>query len=327
MATARLTASDGALHDFFGISVAVSGNTIVVSAPYKDSSRGAVYVFVEPATGWATMTETAKLTASDSASGDYFGWSVALDGNFMAVGAPDATIGSNSAQGAAYVFVRQAGGWATTSRFKAKLTASDGTAGDSFASSISLAGNTLVAGAANATIGSNSSQGAAYVFVKGTGGWSTATQTAKLTASNGLAGDDLGWSVGTAGATVVAGAPYATVGSKSGQGAAYVFQIPITGWANMTETAIVAPSHATANKFFGGSVGASGNSVVISAALYRRTALYIFVKPSTGWTSTSTSVRRVAPAEQSGGLVAISGSTIVSSVPDDQTAFVFERQP
>src|SRR5579863_4019033 len=102
---AELTASDGATLDSLGSSVAISGNTIVAGALGNNSNTGAVYVFVEPTTGWTNMTQTAKLTASDGQSRDDLGWSVAISGNVVAAGAP------GGATGAVYVFVEPAGGW------------------------------------------------------------------------------------------------------------------------------------------------------------------------------------------------------------------------
>ena len=89
------------------------------------TDQGAAYVFTEPGSGWANMTQTAKLTASDGAAGDDFGTSVSISGNTVVVGAPDATVGANSGQGAAYVFTEPGSGWANTTQ-TAKLTASDG---------------------------------------------------------------------------------------------------------------------------------------------------------------------------------------------------------
>ena len=88
--TAKLTASDGAADDYFGTSVSISGNTVVVGASEPRSAQhgqGAAYVFTEPGSGWANMTQTAKLTASDGAAGDYFGFSVSISGNTVVVGA------------------------------------------------------------------------------------------------------------------------------------------------------------------------------------------------------------------------------------------------
>src|SRR5690606_23772005 len=103
--TAKLTASDAAEGDFFGYSVAVSGSLAVVGAYLDDdggSNSGAAYVFDLASCG-AACTETAKLTASDAAENDWFGWSVAVSGSLAVVGAfGDDDGGSDS--GSAYAF-------------------------------------------------------------------------------------------------------------------------------------------------------------------------------------------------------------------------------
>ena len=122
--TAKLTASDGAANDEFGISVAVSGGTIVVGAPVDESDEGSAYVFVKRSRPLAglTVTAPAKLTASDGAANDEFGTAVAVDGDTIVVGAP----GDDSGKGSGYVFVKPGTGWATendTDTETAKLTA------------------------------------------------------------------------------------------------------------------------------------------------------------------------------------------------------------
>ena len=143
--TAKLTASDGAAKDYFGDSVSISGNTVVVGAEGATVSgnidQGAAYVFTEPASGWADMTQTAELTASDGQAYDGFGTSVSISGNTVVVGAPGG--------GAAYVFTESESGWANMTQ-TAILTASDGAEFYSFASSVSISGNTVVVGASPA---------------------------------------------------------------------------------------------------------------------------------------------------------------------------------
>jgi len=147
---AELTAADGAAHDNFGWSLAVSGSTAVVGAYGKNSSTGAAYVFVRSGSTWS---QQAKLTAADGAPRDSFGSSVALSGSTGVVGA-DA---NSSSTGAAYVFTRAGGTWTQ----QIKLTASDGAPGDNFGNSLAIANSTAVVGAPD----NNSGIGAAYVFV------------------------------------------------------------------------------------------------------------------------------------------------------------------
>jgi hypothetical protein len=101
---AKLTASDAAANEAFGISVSISGDTIVVGADGDDQALGtnvgSAYMFSRSGTRW---TEQAKLTASDGAAFDYFG-RVSLSGDSVLVGASqdDHTDGSDA--GSAYVF-------------------------------------------------------------------------------------------------------------------------------------------------------------------------------------------------------------------------------
>jgi hypothetical protein len=204
----KFTASDAADGDTFGRSVSIEGDYAVVGAPNEDGGTkwGAAYVF-EKGGGWSSsMTENQKLTASDGASYDYFGTSVDLHNNDLVVGAS----GEGSNEGAAYVFSRGATTWAE----QGKLTASDGASSDELGYSVSICDKWVVAGAWK----DNSSQGAAYVFEKGAG-WSTTTETAKLTAGDGGASDLFGSSVSVSGNRMLVGAP----GDNSNRGSVYPF--------------------------------------------------------------------------------------------------------
>jgi hypothetical protein len=333
--TAKLTASDGAEDDFFGFSVAVSGNTVVVGAPFADiganTDQGAAYVFVKPSGGWTTTsTFTAKLTASDGATFDLFGWSVAISGDTVVVGAPLAEIGANTNQGAAYVFVKPSGDWSGTLNQTAKLTASDGAPDDEFGWSVAVSGDTVVVGAPFADIGSNFGQGAAYVFVKPSGGWTTtSTFTAKLTASDGAPDDEFGLSVAVSGDTVVVGAPFADIGANTDQGAAYVFVKPSGGWTTTsTFTAKLTASDGATFDLFGLSVAVSGDTVVVGAPFAdigapadNQGAAYVFVKPSGGWSNMTETAKLTASDglafDVFGVSVAVSGDTVVVGAPFD----------
>ncbi|GIW44926.1 MAG: hypothetical protein KatS3mg077_2208 [Candidatus Binatia bacterium] len=270
--TAKLIASDGSGGDQFGNSVAISGDTVVVGS-YLDnigttSDQGSAYVFVKPAGGWAgTLTETAKLIASDGASDDRFGFSVAISGDTVVVGSPLDNTGTISDQGSAYVFVKPAGGWAGTLNQTAKLIASDGSGDAQFGNSVAISGDTVVVGSYQDDIGGNSDQGSAYVFVKPAGGWAGAlTEAAKLTASDGAPNDRLGFSVAIGGDTVVVGAREDDVGGKVNQGSAYVFVKPAGGWAGaLTEAAKLTVTNGEAAEYFGVSMAISGNTLVVGA--------------------------------------------------------------
>jgi hypothetical protein len=329
---AKLTASDGATGDQLGFSVAVSGDTVVAGAPYDkvgaNGNQGSAYVFVKPASGWTDMTETAKLTASDGAAGDGLGWSVAIDGDTVVAGA-------EFQQGSAYVFVKPANGWADMTQ-TAKLTTSDGVTGDGLGWSVAIDGDTVVAGAPALFV--NQGHGAAYVFVRPASGWADMNQTAKLTASDGAAGDGLGFSVAIAGDTVVAGAPVPNFPPNQHQGSAYVFVKPASGWVDMTQTAKLTSSDGTEFDGLGSSVAIAGDTVVAGASgspaggagapgapaggknavavgVIDQGAAYVFVRPASGWTDATQTAKLTASdgvaGDGLGDSVAITGDTVV----------------
>jgi hypothetical protein len=216
--TAKLTSSDGESSDFFGSAASVSADTIAVGAYGHNQQQGGAYVFVKPPGGWSSMSQSAKLTASDGHPGDEIGVDVSIDGNTVAVGARFAVVHGQQ-QGAAYIFLEPTGGWKGSIKQTAKLTASDGEAGDWFGQSVSLSRATMAIGA----LGVNRNRGAAYVFTKPISGWKNSSRfSAKLAASNGHENDQLGFSVAIQGNTVVSGAPYFVVNNAS-VGAVYVF--------------------------------------------------------------------------------------------------------
>ena len=227
---ATLTASDRDANDRFGWAVAVEDDTIVVGAEGETNNRGAAYVFVKPMGAWATDTETAKLTAPDGAGDDAFGSTVAVDGDFIVVGARgDDDVASQS--GSVYVFTKPntTDGWgdwdglSSTAKdaLTAKLTASDAAMNDRLGWSVAVDGDTVLTGAYwEDAKGANS--GSVYLFTKPSGSWVDATETVKLTAPDGAAGDEFGYSVAAGRDRAIVGAP----GDESETGAAYVFSIP-----------------------------------------------------------------------------------------------------
>lgn len=266
--TAVLTPS-GTNDGFFGGSVAISGDTIVVGDVSYDTA-GTAYVYVKPAGGWTSMTETARLTASDELPTSEFSESVSVSGNTIAVGAP----GSVRSTGKAYVFVEPAGGWMNMTE-TAKLAASDALTDARVGNSISIDGNNIVVGAPNpATI-----PGAAYVFTKPATGWTNMTQTAKLSAADGVASDYFGGLVSISGNLVIVGASFRGTAPYGRQGGIYVFQQPAGGWQNASSSTVLTASDAHHNASFGGSLSINGKTVVGGSDAIVTNAAYVFGLP------------------------------------------------
>ena len=253
----EVTANNGAAGDDFGFSVALSGSTALVGAPNHSSQNGAAYVFTGGSGIWSQAAELSLIGAGAVRLGDC----VALTGpnNIALVGAPFTTIGTQSRQGAVFVYTEPASGWATTSNYSTQLTASDGVAGDLFGRSVAASGSNALVGAPFHTVGVRSEQGDAYVFTDANGTWS---QAAELTASDGLASNLLGSSVALDGTTAVVGAN--NVGSFALP--AYVYVEPAGGWATTSSfSAELTASDEGGSDRFGASVAVSGPTVLVGA--------------------------------------------------------------
>lgn len=267
----KLLPSDGAMNDYFGYSVNISGDVALIGAQGDDSNRGAAYIFKYNNSEWK---QDIKLTASDRTAGDLFGNAVAITEDIALIAAYfDDDKGYNS--GSVYIFDNTMGtGWSQ----KAKLVALDGSPSDYFGSSVDIYDNTIIIGA----IGDNDKgidSGSAYVFRYEMGiGW---VQEAKLTASDGAAGDYFGTSVDLFGNMALIGAQ----SDDSNRGAAYVFRYESgVGW---TQEAKLTASDGVADDRFGYYVASSGDIVIIGAygVDLNRGAVYEFqFNPGIGWT-------------------------------------------
>lgn len=210
----QLTASDGSFWDLFGSSAAVSGDMIVVGAPFHNDQTGPgeAYVFEKPATGWKDTTQTAILTRLNAGPYDEFGLAVAINGNTVVVGASQAS-GVNHGQGVVDVFVKPSKGWrdrTETAELVAPISIQH------FGFSVAIKGR-------NVTVGTFSPNNVIIVYAEPSkGGWkSTSHPRTELMAGYGTA--YFGFSVAMTDSIIVAGAPFEAVNGQPDQGAAYVF--------------------------------------------------------------------------------------------------------
>jgi len=316
---AKLIATDGASNDEFGYSVALSGDTALIGAEGDDdngSFTGSAYIFVHSGTTWM---QQAKLTAADGVASDVFGRYVALSGDTALIGAiGDDDNGSNS--GSAYIFIRSGTVWTQ----QAKLTASDGTANDTFGRSVALSGDTALIGA-EGDDDNGSFSGSAYLFVKPISGWATTgTYNAKLTAADGAANDSFGRSVALSGDTALIGA----IGDEDNgttSGSAYIFVISGTTWVQQAK---LTAADGAAGDTFGRSVALSGDTALIGASGdddngSNSGSAYIFIRSGTVWTQQAKlTAADGAAADSFGRSVALSGDTaLIGAHLDDDNGF------
>jgi hypothetical protein len=295
-----IKASNTAHGDSFGYSVAVSQNTMVIGAYFEDSSAtgingnqsnntaptsGAVYVFIRDGESWI---QEAYIKASNTNAGDYFGYSVAIDGDTLLVGAvgeDSAAMGINgdessnslSQSGAVYVFTRTAGVWSQEAYIKASNTGSN----DYFGYRVAINGNQAIVAAmledsdgmgVNGVQANNNSpdSGAAYLFVRSGTDW---TQEAYLKAFNTETGDYFGSDVAIEGNWILVGAQGESSGSTgldgdqsdnslSMSGAAYLYEKINGQWINKH---YLKASNTGAGDAFGYAVAFSESRLVIGA--------------------------------------------------------------
>ncbi len=362
-----LKASNPGTSDLFGLTVAMSGDTLAVAARTEDSSStgingvqadesanaaGAVYVFTRSGSTW---TQQAYLKASNTNADDFFGFSLAIDGNTLAVGAPfedsNAT-GINGDQadnaamdaGAVYVFTRSGTTWMQEAYVKASNTG----AGDRFGQSVSLSGSTLAVGsrweASNAIVvngnqadNSAPSAGAVYVFTRSGVTW---TQEAYLKPTNTASGDEFGYAVDLDVDTLAISSRLNDL-TASNSGAGYIFVRSGVTW---TQEAFIKASNPGADDQFGASVALSGNSVVFGAPLEDSSATtiggiqadeaavdagaaYVFTRSGMVWTQQAYIKSSGSSASDFFGSVDLAGDTLVIGAAGESRAYVFVRNP
>ena len=270
-----LVPSDGRIGDCFGCAVSISGNYSIIGSYWDDdngTSSGSAYIFKQDVTGWI---QEAKLTASDGAKDDWFGYAVSISGNYAIVGAVlDDDNGTNC--GSAYVFRRSGSDWIQ----QAKLVAGDKDAQDEFGGSVCLKGNYAIIGAiGDDDIGEDS--GAAFIFERIGENW---IQQPKLVALDGVGGDHFGNSVSIDGNyAVIAANLDADMGEDSGS--AYIFKREGQSWVQQAK--LTAPD-GDQHDYFGQGVSIEGSYVIIGAPYDDDNgdssgSVYIFRRIGTTW--------------------------------------------
>ncbi|MEY2745853.1 MAG: hypothetical protein RL112_895 [Planctomycetota bacterium] len=375
-------ASNPGAEDNYGYSIAISGTTLVVGAPFEDSgatgingnqasnsasNSGAVYVYrlTPGATGQWGWTQTAYIKASNANAQDQFGYSVAIDGDILVVGAPTEDSSSsnvnnnpldNSApdSGAAYVFVRTMLGGIETWSQQAYLKASNSQGdlpsspyGDWFGSSVAVAGDLVAVGAPledggsttiNGPQGDESAYeaGAAYVFRRsGASFWYQEAYVKPSIVTSGVGGffpvpgGMFGDSVALSGNRLLVGAP-GTFVTGDAQGMAFLFERSSTT-GTWTQRESFQPSQPSNYAYYGIAVDIDGNRCVVgepyadgpggldsgAAHVYRQSTNPL----STAWVLEATLRPAQGDADDRfGRSVTISGDMVAVAAPDEDGA-------
>ncbi|MEZ6082960.1 MAG: FG-GAP repeat protein [Phycisphaerae bacterium] len=247
--TKKLTADNPSTNDYFGSSVAIGGNTIIVGTPSGSGAvqdSGVAYVFREEGGDWVQI---AKLEGNDANEDDGFGTSVAIDGDTVLIGAiydrDLVPVG-----GSAYIFREVGGVWQEI----AKLTPDDGVVAELFGFGVALDGNTAVVGAQFGKTMDSTETGSVYIFREIGGAWQQMTE---LLADDGMAFDLFGFGLGIDGDFVLVGSPYSGIG-----GAAYLFEESAGNWQQIRK---FTPPDPDSSDDFGTYVAIQGNLLAVGA--------------------------------------------------------------
>ena len=328
---AKLVAADRESHDFFGRDVDISGNYAIISAHQEGqiANTGAAYIFERNSGG--TWVQVKKLEATVQKANDYFGFSVAIDGDYAVVGAyfedeDGQEMNEVLSAGSAYVFKRNNS--LNTWEFYQKIVAEDRWGDDRFGMSVDISGNHIIVGAefddVDKSDGLKSNAGSAYVFTKNASDeW---VQEGHLTASDYGTSENFGWSVAISGEYAIVGAYKNDTDSDAlndspDAGAAYIFERSGGTWPQVKK---LVSSDRRNIDYFAYSVAISGDNALVGA--YRHNyagegsamfsdagAAYLFTRDASGEWSETQKINQNdrATLDQFGYAVGIDGNDII----------------
>lgn len=305
------TAGNIALNAKLGSSTAMDGDYAAAGAPYDSvagkSLQGSVIVYQKQAGQWV---QQAKITANDGMASDFFGYSVSLSGNTLAVGAVSASVGGIK-QGAVYMYTRSGNDWI----FQQKVFANDGAASNLFGFKVLLYQNSLYVGSPNHAWNGAYNQGSVYVYNLAGNVWTGITQVNPAVA---IPEAYFGASLAMHGNTLVVGAPRANT-YNTDDGAAYAFIRSGNSFSQQYKFTF----HNQDYGYFGNAVAIENNLVVVSCpnggsvvSTNPRGFVATYLRTGASWTQTDNDGPQGIKAEDrefGTDLVLINGNLLVSA--------------
>jgi|GEM_PF-7129377 len=270
-AAVEVAVGDPDRNDYLGASVGIGGSHVLVGAPGDDQAAnngGAVQVLRQIAGSWA-ISET--LVAADAGAGDWFGYSIAVNGNTAIVGAPWDDDGGRSS-GSAYVFARSGGVWVE----QQKLSPVSPKGNAKFGSSVAISSGRLFVGSPGTSGG-----GTVTVFENRAGAW---VSSDTLSHVGGSSGDQFGAAVSASGNRVAVAAP----GDNGSVGSVSIFRYKGGTWR---QEGIVTASDPSSTDWFGAALSLEGARLAVGAprssvSNFRGGVAYVF-ELGTAWRQTA----------------------------------------
>jgi hypothetical protein len=289
--TTRLHYTDLSAVDADGVSLAATMAVERGALQIDIDARAARFPIVVDPLVWSDAQD---LGAADGVQGDKFGASVAVSGAIAVVGAPAASVGGQSGQGAAYVFASSSASWSVAQ----KLVAVDGAGNDAFGSAVAASSQAIFVGAPKSV---TAGPGSVYVFAPAGGSW---VEQQKLVPADSATWNGFGQAIAVSGTTAVVAAPFA--------GAAYVFEQSGTQWVEEQKLAVSAPPGDV-----GATIALSGDTILVGTPYTAPGAVYVFTRQGGAWAMTQVIVASDhAAGDLFGGSLAVFGDTAVIRAPN-----------
>jgi hypothetical protein len=323
--TLKIVPGDGYLNDKFGNAIALDGNTLVIGARENNDGgidAGAVYIYEQVSADPISWTLSLKLVVSDSLPLANFGASISLDGDRLAVGAPN----DNGEIGAVYLFDRNLGGAEQWGQLK-KLTPENGEAGDYFGVSVVLQNDLLFIGA-DGDDDKAGDAGTVYLFQRNQGGVDQWGFVKKIYSTHTDHGDHFGSAMAFDRDTLVVGAPFDDLVGANRAGKVIVFERNQDGADQWGEVKVIWTSDAVTDDFFGTSVAISGDYLAAGAIGQDAFgsdsgAVYIFFRHEGGLNQWGATKKIIASdggmSQKFGTSVSMRGPLLLVGEPEDGT--------
>jgi len=254
---------NGTQNEYFGRRVALDGKHLLVG--FESASLKKLHYYEVSETNGSITPKSILTPDNANNQSNAFGQAFAVDGDLLAVGSRDAYESGDPAVGAVYLFDLNG----TTPTQVARITASDGTNGDSLGWSVDVSGNLIAAGARNEDLSGKSNAGAAYLFRRESNG--TVTELAKLVHEDPQSSDYFGDAIAVGNNVVAVGSPYDDVvvsgSNRSNAGSVTLFKVDAAGNVTRAMT-LTAPNTDQSSAYFGYSLAISGD--VLAVGEYKR---------------------------------------------------------
>ena len=312
---AKLTALDSLDDSYFGYSVDISGDTIVIGAYMYDNNfrnSGIAYVFTKSGAEWEDANETAILLPTDDSDDGRFGNPVAINNDTILIGASN---GFGANQMTVYLYTKPAQEWENATE-TARLTTK---ASVRFGTSLEITDDTIIVNAQNS----------AYIFKKPLDDiWIDSNETAKLTATDSQEDSYFGDSIAIDQDIIAIGATYDDNNGITNTGSVYVFEKPANGWRDSNETIKLMAANMTENALFGYSIDIEEEKIVIGSPGHTCNdgdwgcgRIYVYDKSNGDWTDFTKATKiediNLTMGNSFGSSVGISGDIIVGSSPNE----------